>query len=79
MPGFDRITVDPKIMAGKPSIRGMRITVALVLNLLAGGIKSENILRDYPYLELEDIHQVRRDAAWLATERIIPVPVCEYS
>ncbi len=73
MPGFDRITVDPKIMAGKPCIRGMRITVALVLNLLAGGMKPEEIIRDYPYLEMEDIHQTLYYAAWLADERIVPL------
>ena len=73
MPGFDRITVDPNIMAGKPSVRGMRITVALVLNLLAGGMKPEEIIRDYPYLELEDIHQVLRYAAWLTDEKVVPL------
>lgn len=73
IPGFDRITVDPEIMAGKPCIRGMRITVALVLNLLAGGMKPEEVIRDYPYLELEDIHEVLRYAAWLADERIVPL------
>jgi uncharacterized protein (DUF433 family) len=73
MPGFDRITVDPQIMAAKPCIRGMRITVALVLNLLAGGMTSEEVIRDYPYLEPEDIHQVLQYAAWLADERIIPL------
>ncbi len=73
MLGFDRITVDPNIMAGKPCIRGMRITVALVLNLLSNGMTPEQIVRDYPPLELEDIHQVLRYAAWLADERIIPL------
>lgn len=73
IPGFDRITVNPKIMAGKPSIRGMRMTVALVLNLPAGGMKPEEIIREYPYLEPEDIHQVLRYAAWLADEKVIPL------
>jgi uncharacterized protein (DUF433 family) len=73
MPGFDRITFDPKIMAGKACIRGMRITVALVLNLVAGGMTPEEIVRDYPPLELEDVHQVLRYAAWLADETIIPL------
>ncbi len=73
MLGFDRITVDPNIMAGKPCIRGMRITVALVLNLLSNGMTPEQIVRDYPPLELEDIHQVLQYAAWLADERIIPL------
>ena len=73
MPGLDRITVDPNIMAGRPCIRGMRVTVALVLNLLAGGLKPEQVIRDYPYLEVEDIQQVLRYAAWLADERIEPL------
>ncbi len=73
MPGFDRITVDPNIMAGKPCIRGIRITVALVLNLLANGMTPDEIVRDYPPLEIEDIYQVLRYAAWLADERILPL------
>lgn len=73
LPGFDRITFDPKMMGGRACIRGMRITVALVLNLLSNGMPPEEIVRDYPPLELEDIHQVLRYAAWLADERIIPL------
>ncbi len=73
LPGLDRITFDPNIMAGRACIRGMRITVALVLNLLANGMTSEEIVRDYPPLELEDIRQVLRYAAWLSDERIIPL------
>jgi uncharacterized protein (DUF433 family) len=73
IPGFDRITVDPKIMAGKPCIRGMRITVTLVLNLLGGGMTPEEILKEYPYLEMEDLKQVLRYAALLADERIMPM------
>ncbi len=73
MPGLDRITFDPKIMGGRACIRGMRITVALVLNLLAGGMASAEIVRDYPPLELEDIRQVLQYAAWMADERILPL------
>ncbi len=73
MPGFDRITVDTAVMAGRPCIRGMRITVALVLNLLAGALSPEELLRDYPYLEPADIQQVLAYAAWLADERIVPL------
>ena len=73
LPGFDRITFDRNIMAGRACIRGMRITVALVLNLLAGGMTAEEIIRDYPPLELEDVQEVLRYAAWLADERIIPI------
>ena len=69
MPGLDRITFDPKIMGGRACIRGMRITVALVLNLLAGGMTPQEIVRDYPPLESEDIHQCLRYAEWLAQDR----------
>ena len=73
MQGLDRITFDPKIMGGRACIRGMRITVALVLNLLAGGMTTEEIIRDYPYLEPEDNRQVLLYANWLADERILPM------
>ena len=55
--GFDRITFDPNIMGGRACIRGMRITVALILNLVANGMTTEEIIRAYPYLEPEDIRQ----------------------
>ena len=55
--GFDRITFDPNIMGGRACVRGMRITVALVLNLVANGMTPKEIIRAYPYLELEDIRQ----------------------
>ncbi|MFQ5812486.1 MAG: DUF433 domain-containing protein [Anaerolineae bacterium] len=55
--GFDRITFDPNIMGGRACIRGMRITVALILNLIANRMTTEEIIRVYPYLEPEDIRQ----------------------
>ncbi len=73
LPGLDRITFDPNIMAGHACIRGMRITVALVLNLLAGGMSGQEIVQEYPYLEPEDIRQVLLYAAWLADESVIPL------
>ena len=69
--GLDRITVDSQVLGGKPCIRGMRISVALVLNLLANGMSPEDILEAYPYLEPEDIRQALRYAAWLAEERVL--------
>lgn len=54
---LDRITSDPAIMNGKPCVRGMRVTVSLVLNLLANGMTKADILGDYPYVEMEDIDQ----------------------
>lgn len=51
----DRITIDPKIMVGKPVIKGTRITVDLVLRLLTQGMETEEILENYPHLKKEDI------------------------
>ncbi len=67
---FDRITFEPNVMSGKACIRGMRITVALVLNLIANGMSQAEILEAYPYLEAEDIIQSLRYAAWLAEESV---------
>ena len=67
---FDRITVDPNIMNGKPCIRGMRIQVSLILNLVANGMTVKDIIKAYPYIEPEDITQCLRYAAWLAEDRI---------
>jgi len=71
--GLDRITFDPQVMGGKACIRGMRITVSLILNLVANGMSQEEILKAYPYLEPEDIRQALKYAAWLAEERVYEV------
>jgi len=68
--GFDRITFDPNIMGGRACIRGMRITVALILNLVANGMTTKEIIQAYPYLEPEDIEQALRYAVYLADESI---------
>ncbi|MCH7627062.1 MAG: DUF433 domain-containing protein [Chloroflexi bacterium] len=73
MLGFDRITFDQKVMGGRACVRGMRITVALVLNLVSNGMSTEDILNEYPYLETDDIRQALQYAAWLADESIIPL------
>jgi len=72
MVAFDRITYDPKVLGGKACIRGLRITAALIVNLVANGMSPEDILRAYPYLEPEDIRQSLKYAAWLAEESILP-------
>lgn len=69
MARIDRITCDPAVMGGKPCIRGLRVTVATVLGLLAAGRSREEILRAYPYLEPEDIDQCLAYAAWRMEER----------
>jgi uncharacterized protein (DUF433 family) len=73
MLGFDRITFDPNIMGGRACIRGMRITVSLVVNLVANGMSVDEIIAAYPYLEPEDIHQALHYVAWLAEETIYPM------
>ena len=70
MLGLDRITFDPNVMGGRACIRGMRVTVSLVVNLVANGMTAEEILREYPYLEPDDIQQALRYAAWLAEESV---------
>lgn len=74
---FERITFDPKIMAGRACIRGMRITVSLILNLIANGMDKKEILAEYPDLEPEDIRQALKYAAWLATEEVHPLASIE--
>ena len=68
--GFDRITFDRDMMAGQACIRGMRVPVSLVLNLVANGKTVTEIIEDYPYLEPEDIKQSLQYAAWLAQDRV---------
>ncbi|MBN1536944.1 MAG: DUF433 domain-containing protein [Anaerolineales bacterium] len=70
MEKFNRITFDPEIMGGRACIRGLRVSVALVLNLIANGMTPHQIIQDYPYLEKEDIQQCLQYAAWLAEENI---------
>lgn len=60
---LERITIDPAMAGGRPCIRGMRMRVTDVLDLLAAGATSDEILRDYPYLEAADIHAVLKFAA----------------
>ena len=67
---IDRITSNPNIMNGKACIRGMRITVSLVLNLIANGMNNSEILSEYPALEQEDIDQCLQYAAYLANEEL---------
>jgi uncharacterized protein (DUF433 family) len=63
---FDRITQQPGVMGGKACIRGMRVTAAMIVNQAGVGRTIDDILRDYPYLEREDVLQALRYAAWLA-------------
>lgn len=71
---FERITVDPNQMGGVPCIRGLRIPVATVLRMLAGGMNEKEILAGYPDLLPEDIRECLRFAAASAMERELAVP-----
>ena len=63
---FDRITHDPRVMGGKPVVRGMRVTVGTIVGLIGSAVTVDQVLTDYPYLEREDILQALRYAAWRA-------------
>jgi len=73
MPQFNRITLDPEVMGGKPCIRGIRVTVGTVLGLLASGHSEDGILKAYPYLEKEDIRAALTYATWRVEELEVPV------
>ena len=72
---FDRITFNPRIMGGRACIRGMRITVSLVVNLVANGMSLEEIREEYPDLESEDVRQALQYASALANEEVHPLPI----
>ncbi|OHB99983.1 MAG: hypothetical protein A3G70_04025 [Planctomycetes bacterium RIFCSPLOWO2_12_FULL_39_13] len=67
---FDRITFDSQIMGGRACIRGMRIPVSVIVGQVARGATTEEILADYPDLEIEDIRQSLEYAAWLVQEEV---------
>lgn len=69
MSEFSRITRDPAVMGGKACIRGMRVTVGMIVGQLGAGVSIDELLDDYPYLEREDVMQALQYAAWLAQER----------
>ena len=66
---FDRITQNPGIMGGKPCIRGMRVTVGMIVGQIGAGISIEELLSDYPYLEKDDIMQALQYAAAISQWR----------
>jgi uncharacterized protein (DUF433 family) len=73
-PLLDRISIDPNICFGKPRIRGTRIWVSLILDFLASGETTEQILEAYPQLTADDIRAAIAYGAEVARERIVPVP-----
>jgi uncharacterized protein (DUF433 family) len=71
MLGFDRITFDPNILGGKACIRGMRVSVSLIVNLVANGMSVTEIIAEYPTLEEPDVTQALRYAAWASDDKFI--------
>jgi uncharacterized protein (DUF433 family) len=69
MEGLDRITQDPRIMGGKACIRGLRVTVGMLVGQVAAGHSIDEILTSYPYVEREDVMQALRYAALMLEER----------
>ena len=70
MEKLDRIMIDPNICQGQPTLRGMRITVSVVLKMLAGGKSVEDVIKAYPEIEAEDVHQAMQYAAWVVSDQI---------
>lgn len=66
---LDRIKVDPQVCEGRPTVRGLRITVDFILKLLGEGYTADEIVREYPELEKEDVYQAAKYGAWLASEK----------
>lgn len=73
MKNLKRITFDPNVMGGKPTIRGLRVTVGMIVGLIAAGHTTEEILKAYPYLEEEDIREALTYAAWRVEEIELPL------
>jgi uncharacterized protein (DUF433 family) len=73
MPKLERITIDPAVMGGKACIRGLRVTVATVVGLVAAGKTKDEILQLYPYLEPADIHEAVAYAAWRVEEQEVDI------
>ncbi|MEO6394716.1 MAG: DUF433 domain-containing protein [Devosia sp.] len=69
MDKLDRITIKPGLMDGKPTIRGMRVTVGMIVEQVSSGATVDDLLREFPYLEREDISQALLYAAWLVQGR----------
>ena len=73
MRNLKRITLNPNVMGGKPCIRGLRITVGAIVGLVASGYSDADILKAYPYLEEDDIHEALTYAAWRVEEIELPL------
>ena len=72
--GLDRITIDPQVCLGQPTIRGLRITVSVIVKMIAEGASVADVVAAYPELEEEDVRQAMRYAAWVVADQFRPVP-----
>ena len=70
MEKLDRVTINPNVCLGQPTIRGMRITISVILKMLAGRKSTQEVLRAYPELEPEDIRQAMQYAAWIVSDQV---------
>jgi len=77
MSDFQRVTQNPAVMGGKPCIRGLQVTVGMIVGQLGAGRSADELLAEYPYLEREDIAEALRYAAWRAEEREVVLPGVE--
>jgi uncharacterized protein (DUF433 family) len=74
MERLERITINPGVCLGQPTIRGMRITVSVILKMLANGASVREVIDAYPELEVEDVQQAMRYAAWIVADQHQLVP-----
>lgn len=72
---LDRITINPHVCLGQPTIQGTRITVSIILKMLAGDNSIQQVLEAYPELETEDVQQAMKYAAWVVADQYYPVPM----
>lgn len=71
MEKLGRIQINPKVCLGQPVIRGTRITVSVILRLLAGGRSIEGVIEDYPELEVADVQEAMKYAAWMVSDQLL--------
>ncbi len=71
MEKLDRIQINPKICLGQPVVRGTRITVSIILKLLANGRSIEAVIEDYPELEVADVQEAMKYAAWVVSDQLL--------
>ena len=75
MEKLDRIQINPKICLGQPVVRGTRITVSVILKLLANGRSIEDVIELYPELEAADIQEAMKYAAWVVSDQLLETQV----